>query len=56
MKYIALALAEKIIGLLDESGATEVEKLAALRAALSVVPTTEGPVHLKAVSQEQEEV
>ena len=37
-KLISLILAEKILSILSESGATEIEKLAALDAAKAIIP------------------
>lgn len=48
MKYLSLILAEKIIEMLDESGATEVQKLAALDAAKAIVPVSAGSSHISA--------
>jgi hypothetical protein len=53
VKYIALLLAERVVELLDQCGASEVEKLAALHAALAVVPTTQGTVYAKGVASAQ---
>lgn len=52
-KYISLILAEKIVQLLDESGATEVQKVAAIEAARAIIPTTAGSAHANAVEREE---
>ena len=48
MKYLSLILAEKIIELLDESGANEVQKLAALDAARAIVQVSDGSLSASA--------
>lgn len=45
--HISMILAEKILTLLEESGAAEIEKLAALDIARSVVPVSPGSVYIK---------
>jgi hypothetical protein len=44
-------LAEKIIEMLDESGATEVQKLAALDVARAIVPVSMGSLHASGEEQ-----
>jgi hypothetical protein len=44
VRYLSLILAEKIVALLDESGATECQKLAALDAAKAIVPVSLGAI------------
>ena len=48
MKYLSLILAEKVIEILEESGATEVQKLAALDIARAIVPASKGSAHFNA--------
>jgi hypothetical protein len=40
MKYISMILANEILDVLEQSGASEVEKLAALQIALTCPPKT----------------
>jgi hypothetical protein len=42
MKYISMILADKIIKLLEDSGASESQKMAALQIARAVVPVSDG--------------
>ena len=44
MKYISMILAEKIISILEESGAKDTEKLASLEVAKAMVPFLAGGV------------
>ena len=46
-RYLSLILGEKIIALLDESGATETEKLCALGVAQSLVPVSRNSMAAK---------
>ena len=54
MKYISMALADKILQLLEESGASEAEKLVALDVARAVVPVSVGSTYAISVSSESE--
>ncbi len=44
MKYLSMILAEKLLQVLDESGASEIQKLVALQVARAVVPVSTGSV------------
>ena len=54
VKYQSLILTEKIIDLLDEAEASEVEKLSCLHAALAIVPTTKGTNYARTVEVKKE--
>ena len=49
---LSMLLAEQILRLLDDSGAREVEKLAALDIARAIVPVSLGSLHSKTQGQE----
>ena len=49
--HICLILAEKIIKVLEESGATEVERLTAVDIARAMVPVSSASLHSKSQDQ-----
>jgi hypothetical protein len=56
MEYISLALGEKIIELLDECGATEAEKSAALDLVRAIVPVSSNSTIAKTQAEEEERI
>jgi len=54
--HISIILAEKILTILNESGASEPEKMVSLDIAKSLVPVTAGSLHAKTLASDQQQI